>query len=352
MFKKQLLLLSSFIIGSSALTAYANNAPMKGELDTGGGFEVSIAALWLQPAASNLNYVILNNELPTLSPRWVEQEVKPSLTPAFELGLRYIFPNSSNKDINLNWTHLSTDNSDTTNADNVKFFLGPDYEIGPAGIPIRHAKGKAEFNYDLINLNVGQWSDLARDVHVRLFGGVSAGLLHENVDATFSGTDLVDAGGDFKLHQEVVSRFNGIGPNIGVHVNYDGIYGFGLLGEASLSALIGDIHAKTSYAATSVIDTAEGLHPNRQTIKDEHATQVIPGMDFKLGVDYKYALNQALLTVSAGYQAAIYINAISQYLPGTLVTPLETGGIYVATMDHTLSNYSVQGPFFNVAVKF
>src|SRR5579862_5586425 len=54
------------------------------------GFGFNIAALWLKPGASNLNYVIYNKELPAQSPTWNEHELKPSYTPAFELGLRYV----------------------------------------------------------------------------------------------------------------------------------------------------------------------------------------------------------------------------------------------------------------------
>ena len=67
-----------------------------------------------------------------------------------------------------------------------------------------------------------------------------------------------------------------------------------------------------------------------------------------------HEVHKGLLTVSIGWQAAVYINAISQYLPQSLVANqgLETGDIFVQTMSHKLSKYSVQGPFLNFVFAF
>ena len=126
--------------------------------------------------------------------------------------------------------------------------------------------------------------------------------------------------------------------------------GFGFLGEAGAAALFGTQASNTNYLGTSQTLINAGYPvPNPQYISDQHVFQVIPGFDAKLGVDYKHAFqNGKELTISTGYQAAVYINAISQYLPGTLVTSkgLSTGSIYVQSMNHVLSNYSIQGQFF------
>jgi hypothetical protein len=63
---------------------------------------------------------------------------------------------------------------------------------------------------------------------------------------------------------------------------------------------------------------------------------------------YKHQLNhRSILTIEGGYQAAVYINALQQYLPASLVSgqPLESGGIFVATMNHTQSNYCARALF-------
>ncbi len=348
--------LSVAFLSLSSITSYATTHHIyKGEsapayvtipnLTTGFGFNV--AALWLKPGASNLNYVINNKELPAQSPTWNEQEVRPSSTPAFEVGLRYVFPNG--EDATLDWTHLYSNTSTSIAADGVSYFLGPDYEIGPAGIPIRSAYGTAKFRYDVVNLDVGQFFNFGQYVDIRLFGGLSTGFLREETTATYTGNTTGVFAGPFSMKQDVTSNFTGIGPRAGIHADINTDTGFGILGEAAVSALIGSIASKTSYTGSAAaLLSVYGQSVNSQYIADQKVSQVVPGLDAKLGINYKRPLkNNLLFTISAGYQAAVYVNAISQYIPGTLVTPLETGGIYVATMNHTLSNYSVQGPFLN-----
>jgi hypothetical protein len=318
------------------------------------GFEVNVSALWLKPGASNLNYDILNKELPAQSPSWSEQELTPSYAPAFELGLRYIFPNSG-EDVTLDWTHLYSSTGTSVAAVNDNFFLGPDFEIGPEGTVIRNASGNVKFRYDVVNLDAGQFISFGRHVDMRFFGGLSTGFLREEVTATYTGTITGIFGGPFRTTQDSKSNFTGVGPRIGLHVDFNTDYGFGFLGEAAASALIGNVDSQVGYNSSAPeLLSIFGQSINNQTIKDQHVYQVVPGFDAKLGVNYKYAFNNMLFTVAAGYQASVYVNAISQYHPGSLVAgqPLSTGGIFVATMNHTLSNYSVQGPFLNFALQF
>lgn len=347
MFKKCISTL--FITSLCSLSAYADGVSPAA---FGPKYEFHVGPVWLKPSASNLNYVIFNNEIPAQTPRWYEQEVLPGYTAGFELGMRY-FANGGNRDIHLEWIHLNTSDSTSIDADSFIFFLGPDYEIGPDGLPIRHADGKAKFNYDVINLDAGQRIHFGNDLVMRVFGGLSAGFLREEVTAIYSGSVEGEFAGPFSQNQEVSSNFTGLGPRFGVRADFDVAYGFGLLGETAISALFGRVHSKTDFIGKSVeLEDKFGQSINRQTIKDQHVYQAIPGIDVKLGAEYKYDFSpQTALMISAGYQASVYINVISQYLPASLVpdADLETGGIFVDTMEHTLSNYSVQGPFLDVA---
>ena len=319
------------------------------------GFEFSVAALALQPGASNLNYVIYNKELPVQSPSWDEREINPGYSAAFALGAGYIFPGG--KDVTLDWTHLNSSGSANVAAPSASYFLGPDYEIGPDGLQTRNASGSSQFKYDVINLSVGQFVDFGRQVQLRFFGGLSNAYLREQVNATYSGTVVAPPyAGPFSTRQEVTANFTGLGPRVGIGATYEtGYYGIGFLGEAAASALVGSAYSKAAYLSSAEeLKAVYGQNTNSQYIKDKSVTQIIPGFDAKLGLSYKYTFNQCTtLTVKAGYQAAVYVNAISQYIPASLVAgePFNTGGIFVATMSHTLSNYSVQGPFLEAKVE-
>ncbi len=354
--KKSFVLLSTLGLAVSSMTSYADKASTSShsfEITTPEVrhvVEYSVALIGLKPAATNLNYVIYNKELPVQSPTWIEKEIDTQMTAAFELGIKYHF--SAGRYVSLDWTHLNSSSDNAISAPNASYFLGPDYEIGPDGIEIRHAVGSAQFKYDVINLNAGQALDFGQHVETRFFMGLSNGYLREQVNATYSGVTIITTPGHFgpfSTKQKVTANFTGIGPRFGFDASYLTDRGFVFFGEAAASALIGSNYSKTAYISSSqeLLDLY-GQTVNYQTIKDQHVTQVIPGFDGKLGVSYEHLFSHdVLLTLSAGYQAAVYINAISQYIPASLVSnePMQTGGIFVDTMSHTLSNYSVQGPF-------
>lgn len=352
MFKRNLfIILSLFSATASHATSTSVTIP---ELKS--GFEYNLAISFMKPAASNLNYVIYNKGKPLQSPTWTEKELQPSFTPGFELGVRYNFVNSIGSYTKLYWTHLNSHTHATTDADNTNYFLGPDYEIGPTGIPIRHADGTATFLYDVVNLDFAQYGNFGRHFYLRFFGGLSTAFLREQVTATYSGNTVGTYAGPFSTKQTVQSKFFGVGPRVGIGSDYNFNSGISLLGELATSGLIGAIHSKTSYISSAQqLLVTYGQKQNYQTIADKHVYQVIPALDLKLAAKFTHTFrNSGLLSLSLGWQGAVYVNAISQYLPQSLVpgSPLETGGIFVETMSHKLSNYSVQGPFLNFSYVF
>lgn len=356
MLKKQARFLSAITLALSSTAVFAvatvemPNSPGVPELRP--GFEVSIAALALKPSANNLNYVIYNNELPAQSPTWTEREIRPGFGAAFELGGRYVM--TEGRDVKLTWTHLNKGANSTTKTPNANFFLGPDFEIGPDALTTRTAKGTARFMYDVINFDLGQLFNFNRHAQIRYFAGLSNADLRENVHATFSGNVVTGPFvGPFSTRQKVRSDFYGLGPRLGVNFNYHMDCGFGFIGEAAVSAIVGNLHTRTNYTSSAVeLSTLFNQTINNQFIKDHKITQVIPAIDTKLGAEYRYVLKKdALITIEGGYQAAVYVNAVNQYLPGSVVVPYSTGGIFVATMSHTQSNYGVAGPYFKVAIE-
>jgi len=366
MFKKRSVrfVFSTLSLALCTISAHATYKNMPSNLsvtvpDLRPGFTFNIGATFLKPGASNLNYVIYNlASAPVQSPTWKERELQPSFTPGFQLGGDYIFANRG-QDISLDWTHLNTSTVGSTVAPSAAYFLGPDYDIGPPALPITNATGQAIFRYDVVNLDAGQYIQFGNNMRFRIFGGLSTGFLREEVTAIFSGLTPLPFAGPFTVKQDVVSNFSGIGPQFGMQADYAINDEFGILGEADAAALVGVSYAKTSFTSSAKeLLTVFGQAVNNQVIQDQAVYQVIPGFNTKLGITYKHSFyKQALATISLGYQAAVYVNAISQYLPGALVTggipmttSLTSGGIFVQTMSHTLSNYSVQGPFLNLAI--
>ncbi len=350
--KKSIGVLSALtlVLTSTAATAATTIGVMLP--DTAPGYELSVTALALKPSANNLNYVIFNKELPAQTPTWRENELMPSYTGAFAVAASRIYPEG--RDVHLEWTHLHSNTSATTVAPNFNFFVGPDFEIGPDSLPAHNATGNAVFEYDVVNLDVGQRVLFGDHVQMRFFGGLSNGYLREQVTATYSGNLTGAIPGPFSIRQRIKSSFIGIGPRFGAEANYWMDNGFGFMGEAAVSALIGSSYTKSGYISQSPILLAlYGQQTNFQTIADQTVKQVIPGLDAKLAVNYRHTYqHNSVLTVSLGYEAAVYINAIAQYTPQSVVVPMDIGGIFVATMANKQSNYSVQGPFLQASIGF
>jgi hypothetical protein len=316
------------------------------------GYEFTFAALGLQPGATNLNYVINNKNLPAQSPTWREQELQPTYSFGFMLAGSYLFPHG--RDITLDWTHLYNNTSANLNAASASYFLGPDFEIGPFGLTDRNATGSATFKYDVINLSAGQKVNFGSHVQMRFFGGLSNVYLREQVNANYYGVQSGVLSGPFYTKPQVTANYYGIGPRAGADAMFECDNGWGIFGEMAASALIGYSYAKTNFISSAPFLLAVyNQTVNNQFISDQNVKQVIPALDGKLGVSYKHDFMKGTkLKVAAGYQAAVYVNALNEYLPETLVPGIstETGGIFVQTMKQRLSNYSVQGPFLSVTV--
>jgi hypothetical protein len=306
-------------------------------------FEASATLLYLQPGAGNLEYATLVTPLPAPSPDWSNRAVQPALSPAFNIGLRYRFEESIH-DIQANWTHLSTTDHAFAEA-SPEQFVGPSYEIGPDAADFKIARGSVDFAYDAVNLDVGWLFFAGGPVSVRLFSGVQIASIGQDLSATFSSYDGLTTNGN-TTH----SLFTGAGPRLGMEArcargNFD------LLGEMAGTLLIGGMQSRIDFTATS----PEFPDPNNQSLTSPNATQVVAGIDTRLGGAYTFAVgNCRRFRIEAGYQAAVYFQAVNQYSLSEVVTPppVQSVGVFLRTQDHLQGNFTVHGPFLSGCLMF
>lgn len=309
------------------------------------GFEFSVTGDWLQPTASNVYYGILTTPLPLPTPNWRSKAIDPSYSFGYALAARYMFACTGN-DVGLSWDHLYTTDSDSFHAIGSQF-VAPFYEVGPNGGAIRQAHGKVKFKFDVINLDAGQFVNLGQHVRLHLFGGLSGAYLKQELTTVFQ-----DNLPTFVVKHEDDSRYLGIGPRFGLDTTYYVGCGFGVTGEAAGSMLIGTLKTNTSFTSSSPQLLALGIVSNHQAISADDTTQVVPGFDAKLGLNYTHQFcANTILRVEAGYRAATYFNAINQFNPSTVVQAIELGTVAVATMAQTQSNFGVNGPYLTVSIK-
>ena len=316
---------------------------LQNSCDSSGGnrLEATAALLYLQPIAGNLEYGTRVNPLPAPSPHWVNQAVDVGLSPAFDVGLRYIVPENHN-DIRATWTHLNASGRDSF-VGNPLEFAGPPFIIGPDANLWNEGEGYVAFEFDQVNLEVGHRLADGSNVQMRVFGGLQYARISEELTGRFSSYDQT-----YSAANTNSSLFNGVGPRLGLEA--DIVKGrFDFLGQIAGAALVGRQENRLDFAAVSPDLPGLGITPpNRQYLAAPDSTQVTPSIESKLGAGLTIPTHGGgILRVEAGYQAAVYINAVSQYSISDVVVPPNVQGIGVFLESAYLMhyNFAVHGPY-------
>ena len=304
-------------------------------------FEVSGSLSFLQPGAGNLEYGTLTNPLPLVTPHWANQSLRPNFTPSFSLGARYM--PSASSDIQVNWTHLRNTANDLFFASPTEM-VGPPYLIGPESALYKNGSGTVKTAFDVINLDAGYTFCADCSFQMRAFGGVSVARIGQNLSGLFESPNGAASSG-----YTVNSMFTGAGPRLGIKGQYS-IGNIQFIGEAAAAALIGSAQSRIDFTTLS---PAFGL--SSQYLTSPNATRVVPSIDARLATAYTFAPSAyGSLKVEAGYKAAVYFNAVNSYeltqVPTSLTLP--PVGIYLATQQHLLSNFTNHGPYVTASWSF
>jgi major outer membrane protein len=305
-------------------------------------FEVSGSLLFLQPGAGNLEYGTLVTPLPIATPNWSNQSLSPNFDPAFRVGARYM-PNESN-DIELNWTHLNTTTNGSFSAGPTQM-VGPPYLIGPESALYKIAQGSVQSKYDAVNLVAAHTFCAECSFQLRAFGGVEFARIGQNLSGLFQSPD-----GSASSGYTTNSLFTGAGPRLGLKGQY-ALGDFQFIGEFAAAGLIGTSQSRINF--TTVSPALAGV--NNQSLTSPNATQVIPSIDARLATAYTFLIgNYGLFKIELGYQAAVYFNAVSQYsltqVPTMIMLP--PVGVFLATEQHSQSNFTDQGPYLTGSWSF
>jgi hypothetical protein len=304
-------------------------------------FEVSGSLVYLQPGAGDLEYGTLVTPLPLVTPNWNNQSLKPDFSPSLRLGLRYM-PTEAD-DIELNWTHLRATAYASVFATPTQM-VGPPYLIGPESALYKDGFGAVQSQYDAVNLDAGHSFCAECPFQLRVFGGVEYARIGQTLTGLFQSPDGTASNGYITN-----SVFNGAGPRLGLKGQY-AVGDVQLIGEVAGAGLIGTARSHIDF---STVSPTSGL--NDQNLTSPNATQVIPSIDARLATAYSFPVSgYGWFKIELGYQAAVYFDAISQYAVTNVPTSLTLPpvGIYLATEQHTQSNFTDQGPYMTASWAF
>lgn len=314
-------------------------------------FELQLGLVVLQPSGSNLHYAAQANPLPAPSPNWKIHDIDPDYHVGFDLGIRGI-SHCSNTNLTLNWERLHSSDSASKNVASTNM-VGPFFEIGPDAALYTKTHGKVRFLFDEVNLSYGIYMNLGNRLMTNLFSGISYARIKQSIHSKYSNLD-----GTIVRTISTPSTFIGGGPELGLEFAYRIIAGFHFTGKARALLLVGRQKNHTTYKAFSPFLDPLGISPpNTQQTRVHNKTQVVPGFETGLGFSYDFTFKKHyMVKLEAGYQVHTYINAIQSTDMGSeVVTPPvipDTVGVFARTFEQNLSNFSLQGPYFLLAIGF
>ncbi|MFI5333941.1 MAG: Lpg1974 family pore-forming outer membrane protein [Chlamydiales bacterium] len=314
-------------------------------------FEASVSALLLQPTSGNLDYAAEAIPIPLASPNWKIHQIDTDYNFGFDAEIRGIF-RERNTDLSLDWEHFHSvdEASKQVSSSNM---IGPFFEIGPDASPYKKARGKVVFQFDKVELNYGIFVNFGKHLQTNLFTGLSFAQIKQTLFSKFS-----DFTGEIVRTITTPSRFIGAGPQAGVDFAYRIIAGLGISGTLKASFLVGQQKNHTKYLATSPALAGLGVSsPNMQKTSTHQKTQVVPGLEGKLGLSYTFNIRKlSFAKLEAGYQVQTFIDAIQSINIGSeVVTPPvapDTVGVFARTFEQTHNNFSLAGPYLMFGVGF
>lgn len=313
-------------------------------------FDVQIKGLYLKPLSNARHYAAEAVPLPTPTPNWKIHAIDPSYHGAFEVAIsRDLLINYSL--VGVNWMHFSS-NDKASKSLSSQNMIGPFFEIGPDALPYKKAVGKLSFDFDKIDFTWGIYLSCSYFTHIDFTSAVGFVKIDQTLTSTFS-----DLEGTIHRTIDSPSSFKGAGPQFGLNILHKIVNCLDLKGEALVSLYWGKAKNSTSYKSYSpALGELDITPPNSQSTRMKGSCEAVPALRGALGLSYHSYTSLCCMTVEAGYQAEIYINAIKSVEIGSeVVTPpvvADTVGVYARTFQCHYSNFSLGGPYLKVNFSF
>lgn len=321
------------------------------------GIELRAQVCFLQPSASNLGWGVVTDFLPFVTPNWHIKTIKPDYHAAFDVGALYAMP-CSGMDLQLNWTHFYSRDTKSVSVTPILQWVSPFSQTGPGtgdtnydptGVgALTEAHATLKFHYDVVNLDLGKMVSIGCNTQLRLFSGLSGVRIREKLLSNFRNPSNLP-----RISLNNTSTYTGIGPRLGFNCAYEICGGFNFIGELAGALLFGRLQpAQYKFSGSSEALALIGITSNDESVSSERVSETVPSLDVKLGLNYTDTLCGCSFTLEAGYRGAIYINALSGYESATNVLPLELGSLSTNSMKHIRSDFSVNGPYLELDIKF
>jgi hypothetical protein len=311
-----------------------------------GGVTFGVSGLYLRPTSGGNAYAFVSEVTPGGIFKNHLKSVKPDYDWGYSVSLGYIFQGTAN-DVNLTYTNFNHHTKDSV-ADTGPFFIAATTPfIFPGDVILDKSLASASYNYQTLDVDFGQHFNIGCNTHVKLIGGVRLADLESSFKTRYDGV-MVDPGlllGDaFVGNTERKSKFEGAGPRVGTAVEYSLGNGFGVVGQATTSLLVGNV--RSNHLQHEVVLDGDDVNVFEVTTSEHRGKHphVVPNLNAKLGVNYNYQFcnpTRTKLTLEAGYQVDHYFNVEDRI----------NGFDAFATGNLQAINTSFNGPYVGLQIK-
>ena len=328
------------IAASSLLVAFAAQAGKGANYhkhDDSKKFTLTGGATYLQAPTNSIDYLSLISVDAADNVSTKVYDLDPEFNWGYFLGFGYMI--SDNYDVQATWQQLNANSSDTTSAvgadPGVAALItanGLAADLDPGETFSAHSSETNDFQ--AFDANLGIYHQFTESLSSRIFAGLRYAKITSDIDNTYT-TNAADIRAE-TFHENFDSSFSGVGPAVGMDLEYEIWDTIAIVGGFSAAFLVGDQDSKNDV----YVDVQDISFTNKTTTN----TRIIPALSGKLGAKYEipYSMNDWSFGVEAGYKVDYYFNAIDQ-----LLTPVEAG-----TIDHRTTDLGMMGPYLNFSAMF
>lgn len=262
------------------------------------------------------------------------ENVQPGYNWGYFLAAGYMI--RKDFDVQGSWTAFNSESSDNTSTTGLSDLITSNNLILPLGsTSVATASSEETLTYQAFDATIGQYHEIKDNLSTRIFAGIRYAKIDLDVDNKYTITGLSTV-----LVNDYDSTFSGVGPEVGMDLEYKVHKMIGIVAHFAGAFVIGTQDAESNLAFD--------LSPLSQVeSKADSEVRMIPALDAKLGVNVDFPFHHFTdaIVVEAGYQAAYYFNAVNQVNSELL-------GSSAFLTSNEYSDVGIMGPYLNISTRW
>jgi len=308
--------------------------PFIREAEMNPGMQASLEAIYMRPSRDNLDYVV--EDADRVGPDRIGGNYR-SLEPERELGARLglSYNSETGTGFLMQYTMLDTSDSDAIERGTTNLWgtwLHANSLIDDDNVT--RAEMDYDFDLDMFDLSAHKMFNVGSDLDLDIQAGLRYARVDQDIDITyFQDTSATTFR---KVDIDSKNEFTGLGPRVGLDVDWHMGKGFNLFGGLAGSLLIGDFDlSRKDHEWPS----GGGVGTRRVDIERTEHNRMVPVVEMRAGIGYAHELENGMrIGAMAGYEwqnwfnmvtDLRYVDDVDSQLASTDTTDLSLDGFFL-----------------------